>query len=327
MLKLLLRRSGTKDSKPAVTKPAAAGEIAQGELWLNNNHESPGLFARADDDSLIEFNPAKGVHVGETAPANPKQGQQWFRSSTGKLYVYYDDGAGAAQWVVANPQEAVDYTQVYKKTEADAKFVDVAGDTMTGGLNVAGDVKVGGTLPAKPHAALNADGSVTLIAGRAYLSYDAVTPETATQLIIATGPATGMAVVVRAAGASFSQGVQLQPTATAWIPAVSESRLKDFVADPDTSQCWNLVRDVQLKRYYYKDQTDKSGVSYMGPMADWLGAQDPELLIDTGRTDEHGPIHTYNQGLLDMKALAALSAALKRIEHLETRLAALEVKP
>ena len=55
MLKLLLRRSGTKSLKPATSKPAAAGEVAQGELWLNNNHETPGLFTRADDDTLIEF--------------------------------------------------------------------------------------------------------------------------------------------------------------------------------------------------------------------------------------------------------------------------------
>jgi hypothetical protein len=55
MLKLLLRRSGTKNLKPTVSKPAAAGEMAQGELWLNNNHETPGLFTRADDDTLIEF--------------------------------------------------------------------------------------------------------------------------------------------------------------------------------------------------------------------------------------------------------------------------------
>jgi hypothetical protein len=174
MLKLFLRRSSTKDAKPTVTKPAAAGELAQGELWLNNNHETPGLFARADDDTLIEFKTSppdattavKGivqladaaaitagtagrvvdaaqllaanygthVHVAETPPANPRQGDEWFHSGKGKLYVYYDDGTGAAQWVVANPQEAVDYTQVYKKTEADTKFVDVSGDTMTGAL-------------------------------------------------------------------------------------------------------------------------------------------------------------------------------------------------
>jgi len=67
---------------------------------------------------------AHDVHVGETPPASPAQGRQWFRSSTGKLYVYYDDGAGAAQWVVANPQEAVDYSKAVMK----------AGDTMTGNL-------------------------------------------------------------------------------------------------------------------------------------------------------------------------------------------------
>jgi hypothetical protein len=55
MLKLLLRRSGTKSIKPTVSKPATAGELAQGELWLNNNHETPGLFTRADNDTLIEF--------------------------------------------------------------------------------------------------------------------------------------------------------------------------------------------------------------------------------------------------------------------------------
>jgi hypothetical protein len=106
----------------------------------------------------------------------------------------------------------------------------------------------------------------------------------------------------------------------------SESRLKDIISDVDTDQAWNLVRDIQLKRYYYKDQDDKSGVSYLGPMADWLGSQDPELLIETNESDEHGPIHTYNQGLLDMKALAALSSALKRIEQLEAEVTALKSK-
>jgi hypothetical protein len=66
MLKLLLRRSGTKSLKPTVSKPAGAGEIAQGELWLNNNHETPALFARADDDTLIEFKPAAALTDAST---------------------------------------------------------------------------------------------------------------------------------------------------------------------------------------------------------------------------------------------------------------------
>jgi hypothetical protein len=83
-----------------------------------------GTAGRVVDAAQLK---AHGVHVGETAPANPKQGKQWFRSDTGKLYVWYDDGTGAAQWVVANPQEAVDYTQVYKKAESDARYLTATG--------------------------------------------------------------------------------------------------------------------------------------------------------------------------------------------------------
>ena len=105
-----------------------------------------------------------------------------------------------------------------------------------------------------------------------------------------------------------------------WTSITSESRLKDIVGDVDANQCWNLIRDIELKRYFYKTDTDRSVVPDAGPMADWLGQQDPELLIETGRSDEEGPIHTYDAGLLRVKALQALSTALTRIEALEARL-------
>jgi hypothetical protein len=175
-----------------------------------------------------------------------------------------------------------------------------------------GDFLLGGTLPASPVFNLSAS------LGRFYVINGATSAFMTSNGINFDN--TGYSVLSTRVG----NGVTLPSGNTAWTPSTSESRLKDIQSDADTDQCWTLIRDIELKRYYYKDQSDKSGVSYMGPMADWLGVQDPELLIDTGRTDEHGPIHTYNQGLLDMKALAALSAALKRIEALETRLAALE---
>jgi len=122
-----------------------------------------------------------------------------------------------------------------------------------------------------------------------------------------------------------SGGVQLTNGATSWGAYVSESRLKDIVGDCDYDQAWSLVRDIELKRYFYKDQDDefKAGVPYLGPMADWLEEQDPELVV-YNEPDEDGPVRTFNQGLLDMKALAALSAALKRIETLEAEVAALK---
>ena len=120
-------------------------------------------------------------------------------------------------------------------------------------------------------------------------------------------------------------GVQLTNGSTSWSAYVSESRLKDIISDTDKDQCWNLVRDLELKRYFYKDNDEefRKGTSYMGPMADWIEKQDPELVIYND-PDEEGPIRTYNQGLLEMKALQALSTALTRIETLEAKVAALE---
>jgi hypothetical protein len=120
-----------------------------------------------------------------------------------------------------------------------------------------------------------------------------------------------------------SVGVQLTTGATAWTPFTSESRLKERLSYPDKNQCWDLVRDIKLQRYYYKSQDDQSGVPYMGPMADWIELQDPELVI-YNKPDADGPIRTYNQSLLDMKALQALSTALTRIEALEAEVQSLK---
>lgn len=115
MLKLLLRRSGTKGTKPTVSKPAAAGEIAQGELWLNNNHETPGLFARADDDSLIEF-VSRGelnnlVIYSPTAPTSPPHtlvnGTIWVDTSKHPPEIYaWDSTANKFEQVAGAPKDA-----------------------------------------------------------------------------------------------------------------------------------------------------------------------------------------------------------------------------
>ena len=44
---------------------------------------------------------ADGVHMSDTAPANPNAGDMWWRTNDGRLYIYYEDIDGA-QWVEAN---------------------------------------------------------------------------------------------------------------------------------------------------------------------------------------------------------------------------------
>jgi len=111
---------------------------------------------------------------------------------------------------------------------------------------------------------------------------------------------------------------------TDWVPYTSEERLKNKVPSPpdEDDQCWDLVKNLKLHRYYYKTD-DQSGVPYYGPMAGELADADPEMVIFTGDSDDIGPIRTYNKPLLEMKALNALSKALTRIEALEAEVAAL----
>ena len=44
--------------------------------------------------------------IADTAPLDAQQGDAWFDSSSGYLYIYYDDGAGGGQWVEVKANSA-----------------------------------------------------------------------------------------------------------------------------------------------------------------------------------------------------------------------------
>ena len=68
-----------------------------------------------------------GVTVADAAPAGPSvDGDLWFDSLGGRLYIYYDDG-NSQQWVDASPEPDL------------SSKVDKAGDTMTGALVLPAD--------------------------------------------------------------------------------------------------------------------------------------------------------------------------------------------
>jgi hypothetical protein len=100
-----------------------------------------------------------GLTISDTPPATPTDGMLWWESDTGKLYVRYNDGVGAAQWVEAVAVPQIDTSSFTTKTyvdaadalKADKTYVDAAdaalstsvagkisklGDTMTGDLTV-----------------------------------------------------------------------------------------------------------------------------------------------------------------------------------------------
>jgi hypothetical protein len=109
-------RSSTADKRPT---PAA---MSDGQLALNTNLVSPGLFFKDSNGDSVKIGP---VHVGTTAPnvtpgaggqAGNSKGEQWLDTSSSRYVFKIWDGTA---W-----------------RSEDGEFVNVSGDTMTGALVV-----------------------------------------------------------------------------------------------------------------------------------------------------------------------------------------------
>jgi hypothetical protein len=144
-------RSSTANKRPV------PGNMSEGQLALNSNNGSPGLFFRDSNSNLVKVGP---VHVGTTAPnASPASGgtagnsvgEQWL-DTTGGTYVFkvWDGSAWRSE---------------------SGTFVDVNGDVMTGalgiiagsdaapGLYVSGDANTGLYSPGADQLAISTGGS------------------------------------------------------------------------------------------------------------------------------------------------------------------------
>jgi hypothetical protein len=74
--------------------------LAVGELAFNE--QDGGLYIGRSNGSVIQINGAVGggggATISDTPPGSPTQGQLWWESDTGKLYVSYNDG-NTTQWI------------------------------------------------------------------------------------------------------------------------------------------------------------------------------------------------------------------------------------
>jgi hypothetical protein len=109
-------RSSTANKRPT------PGAMSDGQLALNTNLVSPGLFFKDSNGDLVKVGP---VHVGTTAPnvtpgaggqAGNSKGEQWLDTSSSRYVFKIWDGTA---W-----------------RSEDGEFVNVSGDTMTGALGI-----------------------------------------------------------------------------------------------------------------------------------------------------------------------------------------------
>jgi hypothetical protein len=186
-------RSSTADKRPT---PAA---MSDGQLALNTNLASPGLFFKDSNGDSVKIGP---VHVGTTAPnatpgaggqAGNSVGEQWL-DTTGGVYVFkiYDGTAWRSET---------------------GTFVDVNGDTMTGALGIiAGSAAAPGLFFSGDNTGIYSPGAdqVAIATG----GTQRVTVDASGRLGIGTS-SPGYSLDVAAADATEGFGVRIRANATA----------------------------------------------------------------------------------------------------------------
>jgi hypothetical protein len=107
-----------------VTKTQGSGTVADWQLYISGNPGPPGVDGTPGTSTIV---------AQDTPPVGAADNSFWFDTTTGYLYLRYNDG-NTSQWILATPIPSV------------ANLVQKAGDTMTGAL----------VLPADPTLALQA---------------------------------------------------------------------------------------------------------------------------------------------------------------------------
>ena len=62
--------------------------------------KDPATALHGATKQYVDARPAIAT-IADTAPSSPSNGQLWFESSTGSLFIYYNDG-DSSQWVQVN---------------------------------------------------------------------------------------------------------------------------------------------------------------------------------------------------------------------------------
>ena len=142
--------------------PYTAGD---GSLWT----ESSGVVAPASAGAKVQANAAteagdpdltlvtKGylealdITVSDTVPADAVQGQLWWNTDVGRMFIYYIDADATEQWVETTPSQDFLYwertgTAVHPATNTDSVFVGASGGSGEIELNADGTSQFSGEM-------------------------------------------------------------------------------------------------------------------------------------------------------------------------------------
>ena len=161
--------SGTGQIKVATgTTGERSGTPATGMFRFNTDLSQ---FEGYNGTAWGEIGGGGGVTISDLAPSTPADGDLWWNSVDGQMYVYYDDGT-SSQWVVAN------------SFAGSTAYLPLTGGTLSGNLVITGTASVGSTFAVTGATTLSSTLGVTGTAtfngtmsatGNAYMQIDTLT--------------------------------------------------------------------------------------------------------------------------------------------------------
>ena len=149
-MKIQLKRSNVLDAGSA--KVPTASQLEYGELAVNYNNTDPAIFLKDSNNNVIRISGVGNIAddgqvelpASATPPSSPEDGNLWYNSDQGRLYIYYNDG-NTSQWVDASP-DSWDPSSYPDTTNSSAqsgtlddRYVMANGDDMTGNLTLGTD--------------------------------------------------------------------------------------------------------------------------------------------------------------------------------------------
>jgi len=149
-MKIQLKRSSVLDAGSAKTPTAA--QLEYGELAINYNTSDPAIFLKDSNNNIIRISGVGNIAddgqvelpASTTPPSSPEDGNLWYNSDQGRLYIYYNDG-NTSQWVDASPDswDPSTYPDTTNSSSQsgtlDDRYVMANGDDMTGNLTLGTD--------------------------------------------------------------------------------------------------------------------------------------------------------------------------------------------
>ena len=177
-------------------------------------------------------------YIGDTPPQRPVNGSEWYCTTDGRTYVWYEDG-NSSQWVESSPQSTNDGLEKSLDVILDPKYKQIREalrrSYAEAGYNlVGGSFESGGTLTSATDVLLQEKtGKVYSWTGSYPSGGYVVVPDTDPTVIAGYVPRTDVALRSELAGAGGADMIGFQQAGTGAVLRTAQDKMREWVSVKD----------------------------------------------------------------------------------------------